>query len=140
MVILLQQDGGGKRHHLQHTGGERLYCLQKQQQESAKVRNPLGWASFTLHGKQYSIRIKHDGRQWVISDLVYVDNHGNETHLQPHVGESVVEYIPVDATDFLISPDDPPKPEPEELPSRLEVKEFMAEINANLSKLKEVPF
>ena len=111
-----------------------IFAEIKKQQYDAKTESNLGMASWKLNGTDYALRIKWDGA-WVISDLVWTDRFGKQHHLQAHVGEPVVKHIPKDATDFLIAPDNPPRPAQDDIPSDLQRKELMAEIRANLATM-----
>lgn len=104
------------------------------QKAIASVPVNLGWASFKIKGVSHSIRIRSEGGKWVIHDLVWVDNHGKEHHLQNYVGDSVAQHIPADATDYLLSADNPAKPEPDEMPSPAEIKALVDKTNQALGK------
>ena len=115
--------------------------------KSASYENPasgrrMASAVFTLNGYDRLIRCvardRNDGSgriEWVIADIVGRDVHGQEIHLQEHVGEPVVNWIPENATSFELYPDDPPMPAPEDIPTAKEVQEL---VNATMGNLRRI--
>lgn len=113
-----------------------LYAKLKEAQISENAGNGnMGWASFRLYDRDYSIRIWHDGHTWVISDLVYTDGQGRKTHMQTHVDQPVVNHIPADATDFLITPEKMILRD-EEILTPAELRQMFAEIQGNLGRIQ----
>jgi hypothetical protein len=111
-----------------------IFAELERQVRNAKNSN-LGWASFTLAGIHYAIRIKCEDRTWLIADLIGTDDRGEEKRYQEHAGEPVAKHIPNAAEDYLIIPDNPARPDPSQIPNPAEVKQYMAIIQGNLKKL-----
>ena len=104
----------------------------ERQQQSARLAMVMGWASFRWKDRDYSIRIRCVDSVWVISDLTYTDQHGVLRHAQGHVGEPVVEHIPPDSTEFMITPDNPPYPDARDTYSPAEVTALVSKTRLRL--------
>jgi hypothetical protein len=108
--------------------------LKRAEQSSTDSGSHLGWASFRLNDRDYSIRIQHNGTAWVISDLVGTDSQGRKIPQQANVGQPVVNHIPADATDFLITPEKMILRD-EEILTPAELQQMFAEIQSNLTRI-----
>jgi hypothetical protein len=108
-----------------------VFAELKRQCDITRDQSAMGWASFMLDYRPYSIRIKYnDG--WRISRLTWRDNHGVEHDMQSHVGELIVSYVPTTATDFLITPDNPPRPGQDDIPTDDERAKIIAGIKTKI--------
>lgn len=110
--------------------------------ESPASGRRMASAVFRLNGYDRLIRCvardRNDGSgriEWVIADLVGRDAHGHEVHLQAHVGEPVLNWIPEDATSFEIYPDNPPMPSPEDIPSKAEIQQLVRNLTNSLRRI-----
>jgi hypothetical protein len=111
-----------------------IFAELQRQQSIARSESDLGWASFKIKDRDYVIRVKARSGTWIIHDCVLRDIHGVEHHVQQHVGDPVVERLPAEATDYLISPDNRARLRPEEEVSRDEIHEI---VNQTLHTMRQ---
>jgi hypothetical protein len=98
-------------------------------QQKDRASEAFAWAWFRrASGIDYSIRVRNENHIWVIADLIWRDSKGMEHHLQRHVGEPVVDHIPVDAEQWGIAPDHRADPQSEEMPRQSEIREMVGRI------------
>lgn len=79
--------------------------------------NQYGSLSFTLAGRDYVIRCVHRDNLWV------------------SVKTGTFPKIPAGATDVLMSPDNPPDPDPRDLPTVAEVREYSRIVQETIAKI-----
>ena len=110
-----------------------IYAELKRQGAIARPAIDLGWAAFDLAGHSYAIRIRSQENHWVIADLTYKNQHGEENHSQPHYGEPLFDHIPANADNFVLTADNPVRSD--NIPTKDEVSGYMEQIRINLSRL-----
>jgi len=115
-----------------------IYDEIKRQQRISKPDSNLGFTYFRNNGIDYAIRVYAENRVWKVKDCITKDVNGIETHHQPHVGEPVIDRIPVGAEGYRIIPDNPARPDSESMPTYEEIAEYSRIIQKNLMKIGEL--
>lgn len=94
----------------------------------------LGWLYFVdKRGYSQAIRLMCVSGQWLNAPLSYLTNKGERVQLQKNPGMPYI--LPEGATDILICPDNPAKPDPSEMPENIEeVRRIMAGTEAPREK------
>ena len=72
-----------------------IFEILKQKSKEGNTERGIGRATwYNKDGYAMCLIVEHNGREWVIADI----------HGQQHIGESVVEHIPADATGYELIP------------------------------------
>jgi hypothetical protein len=105
-----------------------VYKYLKQAEYSTTSKgDDRAWLTFDLEGYSRAMRCRNDQGIWVIADLVSHDVHGQEIHHHRHGGEPAAKYIPGNATNVMVSPDKLAPPNPEDMPTREEVRDLVSQ-------------
>jgi hypothetical protein len=117
-----------------------IYIALKNAQYTGAQHNSmaLGWLSFRVGCLDYVMRVISDGSVWLIAPMNYRDAHGQLVAIQQNVGQPAAMHTPEGATNILVTPDNPARPDPSELPTAAERKQYIADMEIKLSRMKSL--